>query len=224
MRGAYLRSSIGKKQMMALTGLAWCGFVTAHMAGNLLFLVGPEAFNAYGHAITSNKPLLYTAEAGLILTLVLHVLFALLVVLENRSARPIGYAVSQQRSDKTAASLASRTMKYSGALILVFVVLHLITFKYGPVYTVAGANGDVIRDLAQLMREVFSSLGYFVWYIAAMVFLALHLTHALWSSLQTLNLIPIGKEAGVRKLSCAYGLLVAIGFAANPIYIFFTRG
>jgi len=224
MRGAYLRSSIGKKQMMAITGLAWCGFVTAHMLGNLLFLVGPEAFNAYGHAITSNKPLIYTAEAGLILTLLLHVLFAVFVVMDNARARPIGYAVGQQGSAKTAATLASRTMKYSGALILVFVVLHLITFKFGPYYPTASADGKEIRDLAKLMEETFASLGYFVWYIAAMVLLALHLTHALWSSLQTLNLIPGDKESGIRKLSYAYGIFVAAGFAVNPIYIFFTRG
>jgi succinate dehydrogenase / fumarate reductase cytochrome b subunit len=224
MRGAYLRSSIGKKQMMAITGLAWCGFVTAHMLGNLLFLVGPEAFNAYGHALTSNKPLIYTAEAGLVLTLALHVIFAVLVVMDNARARPIGYAVSQQRGAKTAASLASRTMKYSGAVILVFVVLHLFTFKFGPYYPTAGANGGEIRDLAKLMEEVFSGAGYFVGYIAAMVLLAFHLTHALWSSLQTMNWIPGDKEPSVRKASYAFGLVIAAGFAVNPIYIFFTRG
>ena len=115
-------------------------------------------------------------------------------------------------------------MKYSGALILVFVVLHVMTFKYGPYYPVAGSEGTEIRDLAKLMQEVFSSWGYFTWYIVAMLFLALHLAHALWSSLQTLGLIPVGKEKGLRCLSLAFGWIIALGFAANPIYIFLFGG
>lgn len=221
MTGAYLRSSIGKKQMMAITGLAWCGFVTGHMLGNLLYLVGPDAFNAYGHGITSNKPVYYAIETGLLLTLVLHIVFAFMVVMENRAARPVGYAVGQQKSGKTAATFASRTMKYSGALILVFVVLHLITFKYGPYYPTAGADGHEIRDLARIMNEVFASPGYVIWYAAAMLMLAFHLTHALWSSLQTLGLIPHGREKALRCVSYAYGWAVAIGFVVNPLYIFF---
>jgi len=219
MRGAYLRSSIGQKQMMAITGLAWCGFVTAHMLGNLLYLVSPEAFNLYGHSITQNKALYYSIEAGLVLTLVLHVLFAILVVIGNAKARPIGYAVGQQGGNKTAATFASRTMKYSGALILIFVVLHIITFRNGPYYPTS-VDGLEIRDLAKLMDEVFASPGYFIWYMVALIFLAFHLAHALWSSLQTLGLIPGGKEPVLRKLSYAFGWIIAIGFAANPIYIF----
>jgi succinate dehydrogenase / fumarate reductase cytochrome b subunit len=209
--------------MMAITGLAWCGFVTGHMLGNLLYLVSPAAFNAYGHGITSNKPIYYAIETGLLLTLLGHIFFALLVVLDNRRARPIGYAVGQQGSSKTAATLASRTMKYSGALILVFVVLHLITFRFGTYYAF-DLEGKEIRDLHMLMTEVFSRGGYVLWYVAALIFLAFHLTHALWSSLQTLNLIPPGREAVLRKVSFGYGWFVALGFIANPIYIFFFKG
>lgn len=223
MKGSYLCSSIGKKQMMAVTGLAWCGFVTGHMLGNLLYLVGPEAFNAYGHGITSNKPLYYAIETGLLLTLLGHIFFALLVVLDNRRARPIGYSVGQQGSDKSAASFASRTMKYSGLLVLVFIVLHLITFRFGTYYS-ATLKGEEVRDLAQLMTEIFSSAGYVAWYAVAMLMLAFHLSHALWSSLQTLSLIPAGKEKGLRCLSQAYGWIVAIGFLLNPIYIYFFKG
>lgn len=216
---AYLCSSIGKKQMMAITGLAWCGFVAGHMLGNLLFLVSPEAFNAYGHGITSNKAIYYTIEAGLLLTLTLHVVFAILVVLGNKSARPVGYAMSAQRGEKTAASFASRTMKYSGMLILVFVIQHLITFRFGPYYPTA-LDGKEIRDLAKLMEEVFASSGYVAWYLLCLTLLAFHLSHALWSSLQTMGWIPASKEVCLRKLSLAFGWLVAIGFAANPIVIF----
>lgn len=219
MRGSYLCSSIGKKQMMAVTGLAWCGFVLSHMLGNLLFIVGPEAFNAYGHAITGNKPVYYAIETGLALTFLGHVFFALLVVIDNKKARPIGYEVSAQSGEKTAASFASRTMRYSGMLTLVFLVLHLLTFRFGPYYGFSTAQGE-IRDLHRLMVETFAGPGYVAWYLVCLVMLGFHLSHALWSSLQTLALIPPGKEKGLRCLSQAYGWAVAVGFAVNPILIF----
>jgi succinate dehydrogenase / fumarate reductase, cytochrome b subunit len=221
MSACYLGSTIGKKQMMAVTGLAWCGFVLGHMLGNLLYLVGPEAFNSYGHGITSSK-LYYAIEAGLLATLVGHMFFAFLVVMANRAARPIGYAVSPQGKQKTGASAASRTMAISGALILVFIVLHLITFRFGVHYE-ATADGVAVRDLSRLMLETFSQAGYVIWYMIAMAVLAGHLSHALWSSLQTLGLIPGGKEGAVRCLSSAFGVLVSIGFAVNPLYIFFVQ-
>ncbi|RZA08259.1 MAG: succinate dehydrogenase cytochrome b subunit [Proteobacteria bacterium] len=224
MTGSYLKSSIGKKQLMAITGLAWCGFVLGHMAGNLFYLVGPEAFNSYGHAITKTKEIYYAIEVGLLLTFTLHVLFALLVVLDNIKARPIGYAVGQQKSDKSAASLASRTMKYSGLVILVFTVLHLITFRFGPYYSI-NHGGVEMRNLYQLMGEVFSNALYVGWYIVALGVLGLHLSHALWSGLQTLGLIMPYRETLMQRISYAYGWIVALGFIANPVYIyFFQRG
>jgi succinate dehydrogenase / fumarate reductase, cytochrome b subunit len=217
----YILSTIGKKQMMAITGLAWCGFVTAHMLGNLLYLVSAEAYNAYGHSITSGN-LYYAIEAGLAATLLGHMFFALLVVLGNRAARPVGYAVSPQGKSKTSATMASRTMAYSGALVLVFIVLHLITFRFGTYYE-GTAHGVPVRDLSRLMHEVFSSPGYVAWYVIALAVLAGHLSHALWSSLQTLGFIPGGKEATIRQLSYAFGIFVSLGFALNPLYIFFFQ-
>lgn len=223
MSARYLSSPIGRKQLMALTGLGWCGFVFAHMLGNLLYLVGPEAYNNYGHNLTSNKEIYYTIEAGLVSMLLLHIVFAILVVRQNRASRPVEYAVSPQRGAKSAASFASRTMALSGILVLVFIVQHLITFRFGPEYPFP-FQGREIRDLHRLMTEVFANAAMTGGYLVALAVLSFHLQHALWSSLQTLGLIPGGKEAGVRKLSYAFGILVSAGFALNPIYIFFLRG
>ncbi|MGZ3668404.1 MAG: succinate dehydrogenase cytochrome b subunit [Bdellovibrionota bacterium] len=220
----YLCSSIGKKQLMALTGLGWCGFVLSHMAGNLLYLVGPAEFNNYGNNITGNKEIYYAIEAGLVTMLVLHILFAAAIVIQNRRARPIGYKVGQSGSDKTSASLASRTMALSGILILCFIVLHLIHFRFGPVYPFQ-YKGQEIRDLSRVMQEVFFQGGAVAFYLFCLFVLSFHLRHALWSSLQTLGWIPGGKEPAIRKLSSAFGILVCLGFAVNPIYIyFFQRG
>lgn len=221
---SYVCSSIGKKQLMGITGLGLCGFVLSHMVGNLLYLVGPEAYNAYGHAITGNKEIYYAIESGLLAMFVVHVLFAILVVLENKKARPIGYTVNPGMGTKGDAGLAAKTMKYSGTLILVFVILHLIKFRFGEYYPFELKNEE-IRDLHKLMTEIFMSAGYVAWYVVCLLVLGMHLSHALWSSLQTLGWIPLGKEQKLRCLSKLYGWSVAIGFAVNPIYIYlFVRG
>jgi len=178
----------------------------------------------YGNNITGNKELYYLMEAGLVTMLVLHILAAAAVVLKNRSARPVGYAVGQQKSDKTAASIASRTMALSGTLVLAFIVLHLLHFRFGPVYEFTH-KGQQIRDLHRLMTELFQSAGYVAWYVFCLFILSFHLRHALWSSLQTMGWIPGGREPLVRKISAAFGIVVTVGFALNPIYIyFFQRG
>jgi succinate dehydrogenase / fumarate reductase cytochrome b subunit len=218
----YLSSSIGKKQLMALTGLGWCGFVFTHMVGNLLYLVGPDAYNNYGNNITGNKEIYYAIETILVTLLALHVLFAAMIVIGNRRARPIGYSLNQNKSNKSAASVASRTMALSGTLVLVFIVFHLIQFRFGTDYPYQ-YKGQEIRDLARLMREFFQSGGYVAAYLICLFVLSFHLQHALWSSLQTLGLIPGGKEAGIRRLSYLFGIATCTGFALNPLYIFFVQ-
>lgn len=219
----YFCSSIGKKQMMAITGLGWCVFVLTHMLGNLFYFLGPEAYNAYGHAITGNKEIYYPMEMGLLATFLGHIFFAALVVMDNRKARPTGYAVSPNSGKKGRASMASRTMALSGMVTLVFVVLHLITFRFGEYYPFQ-FKGEEIRDLHLLMTNIFASVGYTAWYIFALFILGSHLSHALWSSLQTLGLVKTGKDLKVLCLSKAFGWIVALGFMANPIYIHFFKG
>ena len=208
--------------MMGITGLGWCVFVLSHMLGNLLYLVSPEAYNSYGHAITGNKVIYYAMEVGLLAFFVGHIFFALLVTIENRKARPAAYAVSPQ-GGKGKTTLASRTMALSGTLILVFVVLHLIKFRFGEYYPFQ-FKGEEIRDLHLLMTEIFASLAYTLWYVFAILVMGAHLSHALWSSLQTLSLVPAGKEACALCASRFFGWTVAFGFIINPIYIYFFKG
>lgn len=210
----YLCSSIGKKQLMALTGLAWCGFVLVHMLGNLLVLVGPAAYNNYGHKIISN-PALPLAEGALVLTFVLHVVFAILVTRENRAARTNRYLVSPK--EKGAASASSKTMIYSGMLTLAFLILHLVKFKYGPYYPMQH-EGAEIRDLYKLMQESFVQPLVFGWYVLCLIMLGMHLKHALQSSLNTFGFVS---ECALKKISCAYGFIVSIGFLVTPVYFFF---
>lgn len=212
-------SSIGKKYIMGITGLIWSGFVFTHMAGNLLIFVGEEAYNKYGHAIISN-PAIYAAEALLVLSILLHAWTGISLAIENKKARPQGYAVSP--NCQKSASLASRTMAQSGTLILVFLILHIITFKYGPIY-MTNYNGLEIRDLHRLIIEVFQSTGYVLWYVVCLILLGFHLSHGLSSLFQSLGFNHPRYTPAIRCIGVVYGVVVSVGFLSQPIYVYFLR-
>lgn len=212
----FLGSTVGKKYLMGITGLIWAGFVLAHMAGNLLIFVSHDAYNAYGHAITSGN-LLYVAETILLVALIVHVYTAFSLTASNRAAKGSKYAVAA--SGKKKATLASRTMAIQGSLILAFVILHLITFKYGAHYETT-VNGVVMRDLARLMAEVFQSPGYVIWYVVALILLGFHLSHGVGSTFQSLGLMEGTYRNTWKKLSYGYAVVVALGFIAQPVYLF----
>lgn len=213
---AFLRSTVGKKYIMGISGLIWAGFVLAHMAGNLLIFVSHDAYNSYGHAITSG-PILYVAETVLVLALITHVYLALSLTAANRAAKGSQYAVAAKGAKRV--TLASRTMAIQGSLILVFIILHLITFKYGTHYETT-VNGVQMRDLARLMEEVFQQPGYVIWYLVALVILGFHLKHGVGSTFQSLGLMEGTYRPLWRKLSITYGVIVAAGFIAQPVYLF----
>ena len=212
----FLRSTIGKKYLMGMAGLVWAGFVLAHMAGNLLIFVSPEAYNAYGHAITSGN-IIYIAETVLILALVAHVALAISLTMQNRAARPLSYA--KQAKGEKAVSVASRTMGLQGSLVLAFIILHIATFKYGTYYETT-VNGVVIRDLYRLMVEVFQSPGYVVWYLISLVILGFHLSHGVGSIFQSFGWMNGRHQATLKKISYLYAIVIALGFISQPVYIF----
>ena len=212
----FLGSTVGKKYLMGITGLIWAGFVLTHMAGNLLIFVSADAYNAYGHAITSGK-LIYIAEAVLLLALITHVYLAISLTIANRAAKETRYAVAAKGAKRV--SLASRTMAIQGSLILAFVIYHLITFKYGTHYETT-VDGVVMRDLARLMYEVFQSPAYVVWYLVCLVLLGFHLKHGFNSSLQSLGVMEGTYRNMWKKVSIGYAVVVALGFIAQPLYIF----
>ena len=202
---------------MAIAGLGLCVFVLAHVSGNFLIFLGPKAYNMYGYYLTSS-PLLYVAEAGLIAIFLAHIVSGIYLTIRNRGARKQSYAVNAQGEKKT--SLTTKTMWWQGVVIFVFVIFHLITFKFGTVYNVE-YEGLVVRDLFRLVYEVFQSPAYVVWYIVALVILGYHLTHGFYSSLQTLGANHPKYTPVFKKLSLAYGLFISIGFISQPLYMFF---
>lgn len=217
----FLCTSIGKKYLMGFTGLIWSGFVLTHMLGNMLILVSADAYNKYGHGII-NSGIIYPAEAVLILALISHVILAIKLSKENRdSAGGTRYAVAAKGEKKV--TLASRTMAIQGSLILLFIILHIVTFKYGTVYETT-VDGVKMRDLHRLVVEVFHQPGYVAWYVVCLCLLGFHLSHGVGSVFQSFGLLNDNRACMIKKLGLLYGFLVALGFLSQPIYVYFFAG
>jgi succinate dehydrogenase / fumarate reductase cytochrome b subunit len=215
----YLLSSIGKKQVMAVTGLGLIGFVIMHLLGNLLILLGPEAFNKYAHTLTSN-PLIYAAEAGLLGLFFLHMALAAVTTIQNRQARPQKYY--RKRGKGNGENFASLTMPYSGVVLLIFVILHLLNFKFGSQYKME-VDGIMMRDLYRTVIEYFSNSYYVAWYVFAMITLGVHTSHGLKSSLQTFGVNHPKYNFVFEATSYFYGLFVAIGFSGLAVFSYFQN-
>lgn len=215
---SFVSSSVGKKYLMGISGLIWAGFVFGHMAGNMLILVSPDAYNSYGHAVVSNKILLYGTEAALIWALCTHVFCAISLTMANRKSRGSRYAVTPN-GDK-GPSAGSTWMAVQGSVILAFIILHLATFKYGAEYETT-VNGVVMRDLARLISEVFHNPGYVVWYLVALALLGVHLRHGVRSIFQSFGLLHPAYQETIRKVGIGYSIVVAGGFISQPLFVLF---
>ena len=202
-----LWSSIGKKLMMAVTGLAFTGFLMAHLAGNLTIYGGGEAFNAYAEKLHSLGPLLIVFELGLVLFAGVHITTGIVLFLQNRQARPTGYSRYESSGGRT---LSSRTMPYTGLIILGFVIFHLINFSFVD-------KAD--RTIFQIVSSAFANPLYIIIYITVMIIVAFHVRHGLWSAFQTLGANHPKYMPAIMMLSVVIGVIVAIGFGFLPIYI-----
>lgn len=215
----FLTASIGKKQIMALTGAGLIGFTVTHLIGNFLMLFGPDAFNLYGHTLTSN-PLIYVAEAALVGMFLLHIFLAAILTIQNKLARPKSYAVKVKTG--RGETFASSTMPYTGLILLIFVVLHLINFKYGSNYPTI-VDGVQMRDLYRTTIEYFANPLYVAWYVFAMVALGIHTSHGFWSMFQSWGLEHPKYTPAIKSIAIAYGVFVTIGFSGLAIFSHFQN-
>lgn len=204
-----LGSSLGKKLVMALTGLLLLGFLLAHLAGNLLLYADQDgkAFDGYEHALSSNA-LLPLAELGLGALFLVHIVQALRVSAENRGARKSGYALDPGHGGRT---LGSSTMLITGGVVLVFLVLHLIDFRVGKLSQEEYSMAGMVRS------KLGTPLGAGV-YLLGMVALGIHLSHGFQSALQTLGVSHPRYTPLARRLCVALAILIALGFASFPIF------
>ncbi len=219
MRSRAFSSSIGSKLLIALTGLGLFIFLVGHLTGNLLFIVGPEAFNAYGHAIVNN-PLIYIIEAGLVGLFLLHVYKTVRLYAGAKSARPVSYARKDWARGPSRKSWASTTMIFTGIITFAFVVLHLRAFKFGAWYEAQGG----VRDLYRLQLEIFSNPAYVVFYMVAMVVIGFHLWHGVSSAAQSLGDEPPKSTPKTLWNGRAHAVHIAGVFYILPIYTYLMGG
>ena len=214
---SYLSSSIGRKWIVALTGLGLLGFVCGHMIGNLQVFIGPEPLNRYGHFLQSLGELLWVVRLGLLAMLVAHVVFTIKLRLENRAARGTPYAVTTRR----AATFPARMMALSGLMVLCFIIFHLLHFtaqKIDPSF-LALHDEKGRHDVYRMMILGFQNKAASGFYIVAVGLLAMHLNHGIGSLFQTLGLNsakvrPLWEKGGV-----ALSWIIFLGYASIPVAV-----
>lgn len=214
----FLWSNIGLKVIMAISGTLLSLFLFAHMAGNLLILVSAESYNNYAHMLTSNKLLLYTAEAGLLGLVFAHIVVAIVLTKRNRAARPQAYVV-RASSGRSRRSWFSSNMIITGGFVLFFVPYHLWHFKWGP-NTPTIQNGIEMRDLAGLVQAEFAQPFEVILYVVAMLVIAGHLLHGVRSLWGTYGVETNKTHQLVYLVSRAFVVLVMGGFAIIPLILF----
>ena len=202
---------------MGITGLIGIGFVIVHMAGNLQVFIGQSKLNDYGAMLHGPlAELTWLLRIVLIVAVVLHVTMAYQLTLRSRAARPVGY----QKKESQVATLASRTMKWGGVLLLVFIVFHILhftteTFDPGGWRGMTDNHGN--RDVYGNIVASFHVWWVALFYIVAMIFLGLHLYHGAWSSVRTLGYAKSSAHPLHRKLALAVAVIVWLGFTLVPV-------
>ncbi|EDX86897.1 succinate dehydrogenase (or fumarate reductase) cytochrome b subunit, b558 family [Synechococcus sp. PCC 7335] len=212
---SFYHSPVGKKILTGITGLGLVAFVIGHLLGNLTLFFGSSAYNRLAHSIESLGPLIYLAEFGLLALVSVHAAIGISIYLGRRRARQVHYAEYHSAGEPSRQTIASRTMIYSGLLLAVFLVWHLATFKFGPVYKLPGSTD---RDLARLVFETFHQPIYTASYVVILSLLGLHLRHGCWSALQS---IGVATRTWVVVASGLLGSAIALGFIGLPLAIYF---
>ncbi len=210
-----LTSSIGKKVVMAATGLFLCVFLIEHLYGNILlyFNDGGVAFNEYSHDAVRNI-LIRTIEILLFAAIVIHVVQALIITMDNNRARPIKYAVS---TSSEGSSWFSRNMGLTGSIVLFYIVIHLYHYFF-PYRITHNMNG---HTLAQLVKIGFQDPVYVAIYVVGVTFLFFHLNHAFRSAFHTLGLSNKKYASVWHMAGTAFAWIMWIGFASFPILFYF---
>ncbi len=214
---SFLSSSIGRKWIVGLTGVALVGYATGHMLGNLQIFIGADQLNTYGASLHSYNELLWVVRLGLLAMFVGHIVFSIQLTRENRAAHPAKYAVPGYRKS----TRASRTMMVSGLILLCFVVFHLLHFTVDKIdtsfATMHDARGrhDVYRMVVAGFRNVWVS-GF---YIVGMFLLCQHLRHGIASFPQTLGLNSQKLEVFWKKLAPIWAWGLFVGYVSIPIAV-----
>jgi succinate dehydrogenase cytochrome b subunit len=208
----FWQTTIGKKAIMAVTGFILFGFVVGHLLGNLQIFLPPEKLNDYAATLRSHPGLLWGARITLLVSVFLHIWSSFELWLLQRAARPIKYL----KKTNIHSTYASRTMVWSGPIILAFVIFHLLHLTFGTVHPGGPFNA----------HNVYNNVvtGFQVWpvslfYIVAMIMLCYHLYHGLWSMFQSLGISHPVYTPWLQRLAKLVAILIAVGDIAIPVAV-----
>lgn len=221
-----LKSQVGRKLLNAVGALALVGFVIMHLSGNLqLYSTDGTAFNEYAKFLHDLGPLLYAAEIGLLAIFLLHAFTGIGLWLKNRSARANRYKAGQKsKGGPSKLSLLSNNMFVSGSALLIFVVVHVLQFRFAAFtdkeYSTT-IDGEETVDLYQHVVDVFQEPVWVAFYCGMMLFLGFHLRHGLWSMFQSLGWMNDRYQKPVYAIAAILGLILAVGFLFIPVYLYF---
>ena len=205
-----LGTSIGKKILMAVTGLGFICFLLVHLAGNLTIYGGMDAFNAYSEHLHALGPIIHIAEVGLLTLALVHVSIGTILFLQNLRARSSRYVMNVRAGGRT---IGSATMPYTGLIILLFVIFHLANFHFVD---------KTHTSIFQIVAMAFNNPLYVVIYTLAMGILAIHISHGFWSLCQTLGANHPKYSPAVFVIGISLSVVFGVGFGFIPIYVAFT--
>jgi succinate dehydrogenase / fumarate reductase, cytochrome b subunit len=208
--GALWRSAIGKKALMAVTGAILFVYVFVHMLGNLQVFAGAEGINRYARLLHAAPQLLWTARVILLVAVGVHAVAGAQLWLLARDARPVRY----EDYRPTVSTAASRTMIWSGLLILAFVVYHVLDLTVGVLHP-SFVEGDVYNNVLVRFGQVLGVVAY----VLAMIALGFHLWHGLWSMFQSLGFSNRRVAPGIQRFAVGVAVILTLGFSAIPMAV-----
>ncbi len=213
------QTSIGKKVLMALTGLFLAGFVAGHLLGNLTIFGSRTMINTYAYHLEELKPLLWVARISLLALIIIHIVSAICITIKNRTARPIGYAKKEHQTT----SAGARTMAVTGTVILAFIIFHLMHFTWRITHPELSNGVDMYghRDVFRLVVLSFQRPEIAFTYVAALTLLFLHLSHGLWSLFQSLGLLGERSLPVAKKISGAVSFILYLAYISIPLACYF---
>jgi len=210
--GGFWASTNGKKVVMAMTGAILFLFVVGHMLGNLQVFEGPEKLNAYGRFLHGVPELLWAERIGLLSAVILHIWASVGLVVRKTQARPVGYS----KKDNIASSYASRTMYWSGPILLAFIIYHLLHLTAGVVHPGTDyVEGDIYHNVVSGFRVWWVS----AWYILSMILLGLHIRHGAWSMFQSLGINHPRHTPILNKAAAVLAVVIVLGFISIPLSV-----
>ncbi|MDD5205694.1 MAG: succinate dehydrogenase cytochrome b subunit [Desulfobacterales bacterium] len=204
----FVSSSAGKKQLMAVTGLAFCLFLATHLVGNLTLYGGRDFFLSYIEHLHGLGYLITAAELGLVFFALVHIATGLVLFFENRAARPVSYAVKKNAGGET---IGSATSPYTGLLILLFLLIHLLTFRF--------VDKTSVTDF-EILTQKLTQTWWALFYIAGVIIVAIHVSHGFWSGFQTLGLNNPKYMPLIRKFGILFSVVIGVGFVSIPVFVF----